>query len=63
MLSASTFGMALLSFQLAEVTILSEGVEEKNENAYAEITYTARVERTLSGNDLLGEVTMVHPIK
>ena len=58
MLSASPFGMALLSFQLAEVTILSEGVEEKNENGYAEITYTAGVERTLSGNDLLGEVTI-----
>ena len=58
MLSASRFGMALLSFQLAEITILSEGAEEQNEYGSAEITYTARVERTLSGNDLLGEITI-----
>jgi len=55
MLATSRFGMALRGFQLAEVTILSEKEEEKNEYGEAEVTYIARVEKTLSGNDLTSE--------
>ncbi|MDF2542479.1 MAG: hypothetical protein K0S47_2197 [Herbinix sp.] len=58
MLASSRFGMAMRGFQLAEVTILSEGKDEENEYGYSEVAYTAKVERTLSGNDLSDEVTI-----
>lgn len=58
MLTSSRFGMAMRGFQLAEVTIVSEGKEETNEYGYAEVAYNVRVERTLSGNDLTSEVSI-----
>lgn len=58
MLAASRFGTTLNGFQLAEVTILSEATEEEDEYGYAEIVYNAKVERTLSGDDLSSEIAI-----
>ncbi len=58
MLAASEFGMVMRGRQLLEVTVLSEGREEENEFGYAEIAYTAHVERALSGGELDGELSL-----
>ncbi|MFT4143265.1 MAG: hypothetical protein QM644_02330 [Mobilitalea sp.] len=58
MLAASRFGMTLKGFQLAEVTILSEATEEENEYGYAEMVYNAKVESTLSGDELSSEISI-----
>ena len=58
MLAASEFGMAFSGRQLLEVTILSDRSEEKNEYGYAEVVYTAHVEKTLSGGEPGTEITV-----
>ncbi|MDF2843518.1 MAG: hypothetical protein K0R00_1944, partial [Herbinix sp.] len=58
MLAASRFGMTLNGFQLAEVTVLSEATEEENEYGYAEMVYKAKVESTLSGEELTSEISI-----
>lgn len=58
MLAASEFGMAFSGWQLLEVTILSDRSEEKNEYGYAEVVYTAHVEKTLSGGEPGTEITV-----
>ncbi len=60
MLAVSGFGMIMRNFQLAEITILSDREEEKDEYGYAEDAYAVRVERTLSGGDITSEEVTVH---
>ncbi len=51
MLATSSFGMALRDWQLLEVTVLTDSVQEKDEYGYSEAVYSARVESTLSGEE------------
>ncbi len=58
MLATSGFGMALRGWQLLEVTILTDSIQEKDEYGYSETVYSARVESTLSGEEPESEIDL-----